>query len=79
MLFRSQLDVTGRYVSGLPAFDLKSYVEAEVRLAWRDPARRFEAAVVGQNLAPASHPEFDIASKRSEIQRGVYGSLTWRF
>jgi len=74
-----QLDVMGRYVSGLPPFDLKSYVEAEVRLAWRDPSRRLEAAVVGQNLAHASHPEFDVASKRSEIQRGVYGSLTWRF
>lgn len=73
------VDATARYVSGLPAFDLKSYVEAELRLAWRDPARRFEAAIVGQNLVHKSHPEFDVESKRSEIQRGVYASLTWRY
>src|SRR5882672_1411196 len=73
------VDATARYVSGLPAFDLKSYVEADLRLAWRDASRRFEAAIVGQNLAHKSHSEFDVASKRSEIQRGVYASLTCRF
>ncbi len=73
------LDVTGRYVGGLPAFDLPSYVEVDVRLAWRDPSRRIEAAVVGQNLVHAAHGEFDVASKRSDLQRGVYGSLTVQF
>ncbi len=74
-----QVDATARYVSGLPAFDLKSYVEAELRLAWHDRERRVEAAIVGQNLAHKSHPEFDVETKRSEIQRGVYASLTCRF
>ena len=73
------LDVTGRFVSGLSAYDLNKYVEADVRLAWRDPSRRWEAAVVGQNLVHKSHPEFNAAGSRSEIQRGVYGSLTCRF
>ena len=73
------LDATGRFVSGLPAYQVKKYVEADVRLAWRDPSRRWEAAVVGQNLLHKSHPEFNAAGQRSEIQRGVYASLTCRF
>jgi hypothetical protein len=35
--------------------------------------------VVGQNLLHKSHPEFETAQNRSEIQRGVYASLTVRF
>jgi len=71
--------VIGRYVSGLSAFPVNDYIEADVRLAWRDNSRRWEAAVVGQNLVHASHPEFNTAAQRSEIQRGVYASLTCRF
>jgi iron complex outermembrane receptor protein len=73
------LDVTGRYVSGLSAYQVDDYIEADVRLAWRDNSRRWEAAVVGQNLVHASHPEFNTAAQRSEIPRGVYASLTCRF
>jgi iron complex outermembrane recepter protein len=73
------LDVTGRFVDKLPEFDVPSYVEVDVRLAWRDESRRIEAAVVGQNLVHATHPEFEAASKRSEFQRGAYASLTVRF
>jgi len=77
-----ELDVMGRYVSGLAAFDVDSYVEADVRLAWRDPASLFEVAVVGQNLARSSHEEFGpnpAGSARNEMERGVYLVLTWRF
>jgi len=73
------LDTIGRYVSELKAFDVDSYFEADVRLAWRDRSRRFEVALVGQNLLHESHPEFQVASQRNEVQRGVYLSLTWRF
>jgi iron complex outermembrane receptor protein len=73
------LDTIGRYVSKLKAFDVDAYFEADVRLAWRNRSRRFEVALVGQNLLHDSHPEFQVASQRNEIQRGVYLSLTWRF
>jgi len=73
------LDVVGRYVSRLPAFDLDSYIETDLRLAWRNPARTLEAAVVGQNLIHESHAEFQREAARSEIQRAVYLSLTWNF
>jgi len=73
------LDVIGRYVDRLPAYAVDSYIEMDVRLAWQDPARHVEVALVGQNLLHESHAEFSPAAQRSEIQRGVYGSLTVRF
>jgi len=73
------LDVMVRHVSRLPAFDLGHYWEADVRFAWRDPSGRVEAAVVGQNLLHPSHPEYQVASQRNEVQRGVYASVRWRF
>lgn len=73
------LDVIGRYVDRLPAYLVDSYVEMDVRLAWQLPARHVEVAVVGQNLLHDSHAEFSNPTQRSEIQRGVYGSVTVRF
>lgn len=72
-------DVTARYVGGMPAFDVKAYAEVDVRLAWRDPSNGIEAALVGQNLCHTTHAEFNSAVQRSEIQRGVYASLTIQF
>jgi iron complex outermembrane receptor protein len=73
------LDVMARHVGALPAFELDSYWEADVRFAWRDSAGRLETAVVGQNLLHSSHPEYQVASRRNEVQRGVYASVRWRF
>jgi iron complex outermembrane receptor protein len=73
------LDIVGRYVDRLPAFPVDSYVEMDVRLAWQDSTRHVEAAVVGQNLLHDSHAEFNAKAQRSEIERGVYASLTVRF
>jgi iron complex outermembrane receptor protein len=72
-------DVTARYVSKLPPFDIKAYVEVDVRLAWRDFENRLEIALVGQNLAHTTHPEFGDAVQRSEMQRAAFASVTWRF
>jgi iron complex outermembrane receptor protein len=73
------LDVMARHVSRLPAFELEAYWEADVRFAWRDASGRVEAALVGQNLLHPSHPEYQVASQRNEVQRGVYASVRWRF
>lgn len=73
------LDVVARWVSRLPAFDIDGYVEMDVRLSWRDVARGLEFAIVGRNLLHASHPEFQSAAQRSEMQRGVYVSLSMTF
>ncbi|HLY73939.1 MAG TPA: TonB-dependent receptor [Planctomycetota bacterium] len=73
------LDVIGRYVARLSAYAVDSYIETDVRLAWQDPNRHLEVAVVGQNLLHDSHAEFSPVAQRSEIPRGAYASLTVRF
>ena len=75
--FDSQL----RYVDHLSAGDIDSYFELDLRLAWR-PWDDFEIAVVGQNLIEDSHQEFQgiiLSPPSSEIERSVYGKLTWSF
>ena len=71
------VDAMTRYVSALRTFDVDKYIEADVRLAWRDAEAGFEAALVGQNLFRDSHEEFQSEDQRSEIERGVYLSIRW--
>jgi len=73
------IDVMGRYVSRLKAFDIDGYTEADVRLAWRDPGKKLEIAIVGQNLMRESHAEFGSEASRSEMERGGYLSILWGF
>lgn len=65
--------------SGVPD-SVPSYFELDVRLAWR-PNENWEFSIVGQNLLSPHHLEYVIASPnpRAEIERGVYGKLTWRY
>jgi iron complex outermembrane receptor protein len=76
-----ELDLWLRYVDNLPAPDIGSYLTLDARLAWT-PLRNLELALVGQNLLDDRHPEF--ASEKldaavMEIERGVYGKITWQF
>lgn len=73
------VDVMGRYVGSLPTFELDAYIEADARIAWRNPSGRFGMALSGQNLLHRSHPEFDVTAKRSEIQRSARFDLQWSF
>ena len=85
-LLRSSMDLPGhlaldasiRYVDRLPAPYVPSYFGVDLRLAWR-PVKDLELAVVGQNLLDNQHPEFGAAATRQEIERSVYGKITWRF
>jgi iron complex outermembrane receptor protein len=50
-------------------------------LAWR-PIKNLELSLVGQNLIHAHHLEFNrsfINEAQSEVDRSVYGKVTWRF
>lgn len=69
-----QLDVTARCVDDLPDPRVPGYFAMDVRIAWT--YKRFEVALVGQNLFDNQHPEFSTAQ---EIPRSVFGSVTWRF
>lgn len=82
-------DLMGRYVDHLSGFasgasdtPVPSYLEMDVRLAWK-PRKNIEWAVVGQNLLDSHHREFGtnprVGRPLVEAQRGVYSTVAWRF
>lgn len=75
------LDCLVRYVDRLPALSINSYWGLDLRLAWR-PKDWLELSVVGQNLIDSQHSEFApsfIATQRTDVQRGCYGKVSFRF
>jgi iron complex outermembrane receptor protein len=74
---RTSFDLVVRHVGALEATRVPAYTALDARLAWR-PHRELELAVVGQNLFDAHHPEFGPEATRSEVRRGLYGSVAWR-
>jgi iron complex outermembrane receptor protein len=50
----------------------------DVRLGWR-LRPELEFSIVGQNLLHDQHAEFGNVAMRREIERGVYGTVLWRF
>jgi iron complex outermembrane receptor protein len=74
-------NATLRYVSRVPAANVPSYVGVDTTLLWR-PRDDLEVSVTGQNLLSPGHLEFaDLTNILipSEVQRSVFGKLTWRF
>jgi iron complex outermembrane receptor protein len=57
---------------------LDGYAELDIRLAWRG-WKEVELSVTGQNLLHRRHIEFGPPNGRGEIERGVYGHVTWGF
>jgi iron complex outermembrane receptor protein len=76
-----EFDLIGRYVDNL-AFvpGIKSYLALDARLAWK-ATKNIELAVVGQNLLDNHHPENGGTplAPALEIERSVYGSVTFRW
>jgi iron complex outermembrane receptor protein len=76
---RFELDGTLRYVARLPSPVVPAYTELDLRLGW-NATDALELSLTGQNLLHARHPEFGPPSPlRQEVQRSVYGKVTWRF
>jgi iron complex outermembrane receptor protein len=77
-----QLDATVRYVGRLPALNYPAYTELDAGLTWALQAA-VELSVVGQNLLDAHHFEqavaFSSSGMSTQVQRSVYGKVTWRF
>jgi iron complex outermembrane receptor protein len=73
-----ELDAAFRYVSRIENQQVPSYEELDVRLGWR-PRPELEFSIVGQNLLHDHHAEFGNVAMRREIERGVYGTVLWRF
>ncbi len=86
---RSQLDLTRqiefdcglRFVDALHNPETPGYVTADVRLGWR-PNDHWEFSISGLNLLDNQHPEFApqiLNTPVREVERSVYGKITWRF
>ena len=74
-----ELDLVWRYVDNLPSVGVDSYFSLDVRLAWQ-PLPNLTVAVVGQNLLEEHHLEFAGGSSgNTEVERGVYGKVVWRW
>ena len=70
--------ITFRYVSEIANQNVPGYCELDVRLAWQ-PRPNLELSIVGRNLLHDRHAEFGVPATRQEVERGVYGKVTWHF
>ena len=76
-----QFDGVLRYVDSLPALQIPSYVEMDLRLSWK-PWKNTEFSLVGQNLLQSRHSEYtsqSLATPRTDVQRSVYAQVMFRF
>jgi iron complex outermembrane recepter protein len=69
------LDGVLRYVDSLPAQSVGHYFNLDLRLGWH-ATKNVELSLVGQNLLQGHHAEW---GGGTEIQRGVYTKVTWRW
>ena len=87
--FRSEVDLGRhvewglglRYVDSLPGLGISSYVEMDARLAWK-VSPKCEVALIGRNLLDPHHPEAmpsGVSVADVEVDRSIYGKVTWRF
>ena len=80
------LDLWFRYidtaisVGSLGTNSIKSYVNLDMRAAWR-AFQGIEISVVEQNLLAQQHLEYIAESQTlpTAIERGIYGKISWNF
>jgi iron complex outermembrane receptor protein len=76
---RWEVDFRWRTIGALPHPHVPGYSEAAARIGWR-ATQNFEAALIGEDLLHAAHPEFNpVAAGFEEFQRSVRVALTARF
>lgn len=74
-----ELDVFGRYVDELKAFDIDDYVELDFRIGW-NPLENLELSIGGSNLLDKGHPEYPGEGlPMTEIERSVFAKITLKF
>lgn len=74
-------DLGLRFVDELENPSIPAYTTVDARIAWR-PQPNLELSLVGLNLIEPAHPEFaatQVSTGQREVQRSVYGKITWRF
>jgi iron complex outermembrane receptor protein len=77
-----ELDVWFRYSDSTPTQNIPHQITLDTRIGW-EPCKKLELSVVGQNLLDPHHPEWSsdtfLASYPTQVERSVYGKITWRF
>ena len=76
-----ELDLWIKYVDELPSLDIDSYISLDTRLSWW-PKNNMEISLVGQNLLDNHQLQYKpelIDILPTEVERSVYGKLTWQF
>lgn len=76
-----ELDATLRFVSDLEALDIPAYTALDLGIGW-SPRANAQFALVGRNLLDDHHPEQVFEGSNgvaTEVERGVYAKLTYRF
>lgn len=77
-----EFDLGLRYVDDLPSLDVEQYFTLDARVGWK-PHEDIELSVVCRNLSDDHHPEFGmprfIRTLPTEVERGIYGAIRWRF
>jgi len=77
-----QFDQWLRYVDPVEVEALPSYLELDLRIAWR-LSKRVELALAGRNLLHTRHreygPSFLLTTETTAVERSVYGKLTCQF
>ncbi len=78
--YNLKFDLALYYVDNLPSHDISSYVRTDARLAWI-PRKDIELSISVENMFDDKHPEFieDSSPLIIEIERSVYGKITWQF
>ena len=80
--FQLEFDSWVRVADNLPASNIAGYVELDLRLGWK-PLPNLDLSLVGQNLLDNHHPEaapsLFLATQPTEVQRSIYGKVTWRY
>jgi iron complex outermembrane receptor protein len=75
---RLEFDQTLRYVSNLPAQQVRAYATADVRFSWH-ATRSLDLSVVGENLLQPQHAEFGgDPGGLVGIKRTAYAKITWQ-
>jgi len=77
---RVEVDATLHLVSKLPVTGVPAWSRLDLGLSW-SPIAPVNVRLVGQNLLAPTHQEYNdtYLEAHSNVQRGWYGSLAWRF
>ena len=74
-----EFNTTLYHVGSVPHYNIPSYTRLDMGVTWHI-SDNMDFSVIGQNLLDKAHPEFeDDGPVATEVQRGVFGKITWQF